>query len=68
MKINKKIKLDKVLEIEGAEEVLFKYQVPCLTCPHARYEMAGLDLEFICNQYDIDCEKLIEELNKIAEK
>lgn len=68
MAINKNTKLDKILEIEGAEDILFKYQVPCLSCPHARYEMADLDLDYICAQYEIDCEKLVEELNKIAEK
>ncbi|MDD4409291.1 MAG: hypothetical protein PHW52_01405 [Candidatus Pacebacteria bacterium] len=65
MEITKETKLDKVLEIEGAEEVLFDYEVPCLSCPYAKYEMAELDLETICNKYGIDCDKLIEDLNNI---
>ena len=68
MVINKNTKLDKILEIEGAEEILSKYEVPCLSCPHARYEMADLDLEYICSQYEIDCDKLIEDINNLTEK
>lgn len=67
MKITKETKLDKILEIEGAEEILFNYEVPCLSCPCARYELAELDIGFVCEKYDIDCDKLLEELNKKTE-
>jgi hypothetical protein len=67
MEITKETKLDKILEIEGTEEILFEYDVPCLSCPFAKYEMAELDLGTICDKYGIDCEKLLEALNKVKE-
>ncbi|MCK9578671.1 hypothetical protein M0R01_04270 [bacterium] len=67
MKITKETKLDIILEIKGAEEILLNYEVPCLSCPYARYELSELNIGFICERYDIDCEKLLSELNKLTE-
>jgi hypothetical protein len=65
MEITKDTKLEKILEIEGAEEILSDYEVPCLSCPYAKYEMGELDIGTICERYDIDSDKLLEDLNKI---
>lgn len=68
MKITKETTLEKILEIDGAEEVLFSFEVPCLSCPCARYELSELSIGFVCEKYDIDCEKLIEEINKLSDE
>ena len=65
MKITKDITLAKVLEINGAEKILLKFQMPCLHCPMAQMEMASLKLGDICNMYGIDLDKLLKELNSL---
>lgn len=68
MEIKKNTKLDIVLKMEGAEEILSKYEVPCLSCPYAKFEMAELDLEAICERYRIDLDNLIKDLNNLKGK
>ena len=63
-KITKDTTLAEVLEMSGAEKILAKYKVPCLTCPMAKMEMDVLKVGDICKMYGIDAEKLLEELNK----
>tara|TARA_Y100000034_G_C6530323_1_gene228483 strand:- start:153 stop:353 length:201 start_codon:yes stop_codon:yes gene_type:complete len=65
MKITKDSTLENVLKIEGAEEVLSKFNFPCLTCPMAQMEMNTLKIGNICNMYGIDLEKVLESLNKL---
>lgn len=69
VKKNKKIGLNatlaKVLEIPGAEEILAKHKVPCLTCPMAKMEMAKLKISEICKMYGLEIEKLLTELNEV---
>ncbi|MCG2690139.1 hypothetical protein L6252_02555 [Candidatus Parcubacteria bacterium] len=64
MKITNKTTLEKVLEIPKAEQILGKHKVPCLTCPMAKYEMAGLKIGDICQMYGIDEKELLKELNQ----
>ena len=64
-KITKQTTLAEVLEVPGAEEVLAKHNVPCLTCPFAKMEMNNLKLESICKMYSINCPELVKELNEI---
>ena len=64
-KIDKNTTLEEVLKHSGSEEVLGKYKVPCLTCPFAQMEMSVLKIGDICKRYEIDVEKLIEELNQL---
>ncbi|MBU1205059.1 MAG: DUF1858 domain-containing protein [Nanoarchaeota archaeon] len=68
MKITKDTTLAKVLEINGAEKILLKYEMPCLHCPMAQMEMASLKLGDICNMYGINLDKLLKELNIIVKK
>ncbi len=65
MEITRETKLESLLQIEGAEEIMAEYEVPCLSCPYAKYEMAELDLGTICDRYSIDCDSLIKALNNI---
>ena len=64
-KINKDTTLEKVLKYSGSEDVLKKYNVPCLSCPFAQMEMGKLQIGNVCKNYGIDVKKLIEELNKL---
>jgi hypothetical protein len=66
MEFNEKTTLEEVLEFSGAEEVLLKYNVPCLGCPMAQMEMSSLTIGQICATYDINQEKLLADLNSAA--
>ena len=65
MEITKDTTLAKVLEIKGAEEILSRFQIPCLGCPMAQMEMNTLKLGDICSMYGLNLKKLLEELNKL---
>ena len=63
--ITSKSSLKNVLAVKGVEEVLDKYQVPCLTCPMAAMEMDQLTIGQICEKYHIEENALIDDINKI---
>ncbi|HHE67633.1 MAG TPA: DUF1858 domain-containing protein [Candidatus Parcubacteria bacterium] len=63
-KITKNTTLAEVLEFPKAQEILVKYNLPCLTCPFAKLEIDKLKLGQICQMYGIDLESLLKELNK----
>jgi hybrid cluster-associated redox disulfide protein len=65
MKINKDTTLAEILKSPKAVEILSKYEVPCLTCPMAEFEINNLRLKDVCKAYGIDYEKLVKELEKI---
>ena len=62
--ITKNTILSEVLKQKGAENILAKYNLPCLTCPMAKFEIESLKLGQVCETYGIDIEKLLKELNK----
>ena len=64
MTIDKNTILSEVLKQKGAEKILAKYNLPCLTCPMAKFEIESLKLGQVCETYSIDIEKLLKELNK----
>jgi len=45
-------------------KILAKYNLPCLTCPFARFEIEKLTLGEVCRMYKIDLQKLLKELNQ----
>lgn len=63
-KYTKNSTLKEVLENPKNQKILEKFNVPCLACPFAQLEMNSLTLEQISKLYQIDLEKLLEELNK----
>jgi len=65
MKITKDTTLAKILKIKGAEEILAKYNLPCLHCPMAAMELDVLKIGEVCKMYDLDLEGLLKDLNKI---
>ena len=60
--------LKEILEKEGTEKILAKYNLPCLTCPMAKFEIENLKIGQVCKMYGIDVEKLLKELNEKLEK
>ncbi len=64
MKITNKTTLKEILETPGAEGVLAKHGVPCVSCPMAKFELDKLEIGEVCKMYGIDLEKLLEDLNK----
>lgn len=64
MKITKKTTLGKILDKKGADEILAKNNVPCLSCPMAGLEIDKLEIGQVCAMYDLNLAKILKELNK----
>jgi hybrid cluster-associated redox disulfide protein len=64
-KITKDTTLAELLENPKGREVLAKYNLPCLGCPFAKFEMENLKIGEVCKMYNIDLKNLLKELNKI---
>jgi hypothetical protein len=62
-KITSKEKLKEILQINGAEEILTKYGVPCLSCPMASFEADKLEIGKVCKMYGLNLKKILKELN-----
>ncbi len=67
-KISSNTSLVDILELEGAEKILAKYNLPCLTCPFAKMEMDQLKIGQVCKMYGIDLKALLQELNEKKQK
>lgn len=63
MQITKDTTLAEVIKESGAEDILKKHGVPCVTCPMAKFEMDQLQIGQVCQMYGIDLEKLLTDLN-----
>ena len=64
-KITKDTTLAEILKHSEAEKILAKYNLPCLGCPFAKFEMENLKIGEVCKTYNIDLKNLLKELNKI---
>jgi len=62
-KITKETTLGEILKLPGAEAILTKYNLPCLQCPMAAFEIGGLKLGDVANTYGIEIDSLLKELN-----
>ncbi len=67
-KITKDTTLDELLNNPKAQEILAKYNLPCLSCPFAKLEMENLKIGEVCKMYNIDFQKLLKELDGIYKK
>ena len=67
-KITENTILAEILKNPEAEKILVKYNLPCLGCPLAQYEMKSLKIGQVCKMYNIDIEKLLKELNGVFKK
>lgn len=68
LKITKDTTLDELLNNPKAQKILVKYNLPCLNCPFAKFEMGNLKIGEVCKMYNIDFQKLLKELNGIYKK
>lgn len=63
-KINEDTTLAEILKYPKSEEVLAKYNLPCLGCPMAKFELENLKIGQVCKMYGIKIESLLKELNE----
>lgn len=63
-KITKSTTLDKIIEQKGANKILAKNGVPCLSCPMSQFEIDKLKIGDVCKMYGLNLEKILKELNK----
>jgi len=63
VKISIKTTLAKILKTKGADEVLAKNGVPCLSCPMASMEMDELEIGKVCKMYGLNLAKILKQLN-----
>ena len=63
--VNENTVLEQILNIQGATEILQKYNLPCLTCPMSAMEMNILKLGEVCNMYGLEMEKILEEVHNL---
>jgi len=64
-KITKDTTLAEILKLPGAEEILAKYNLPCLGCPMAKFEIENLKIGQVTKIYGIDIKNLLKELNSL---
>lgn len=64
MKVTKKTTLAKIIETKGADKVLAKNGVPCLSCPMSQFEIDKLEIGKVCEMYGLNLAKILKELNK----
>jgi len=67
-KISEETTLAEILKLPEAEKILAKYNVPCLSCPMAQFEIENLKLGDVCKIYKIDLQKLLSDLKKVYKK
>ncbi len=58
--------LKEILEIEGTDKILAKYQTPCLSCPMASMEIEKLQIGQVAEMYGLDLKGILEDINKIS--
>ncbi|OGZ79646.1 MAG: hypothetical protein A2528_03270 [Candidatus Staskawiczbacteria bacterium RIFOXYD2_FULL_37_9] len=63
-KITEKTTLKKILDKTGAEEILAKHGVPCVSCPMAQFEMEKLKIGQVCEMYKLSLKNILKDLNK----
>ena len=64
MKITDKTTLEKIMEKNGAEEILAKHGVPCVSCPMAKFEIEKLKIGEVCRMYGLPLKDILNDLNK----
>lgn len=65
IKISNRSTLAKILEIKGAEKILSKNGVPCVTCPFAAMEINQLQIGKVCQMYNLDLNKILKDFENL---
>ena len=68
MKITKNTTIAEILKKPGAEEILIKYNLPCLSCSMAKFELKHLKIGDVAKVYKLDLEGILQEFNKARSK
>ena len=55
--------LAKIIEKKGADKILAKNGVPCLSCPMSQFEIDKLKIGEVCKMYGLNLKKILRELN-----
>lgn len=63
-KVTSKTTLEKILKKAGADEILAKHGVPCLSCPMAQFEIDKLKIGEVCKMYKLNLKNILKDLNK----
>ena len=63
-KITKETTLKEIMSYPQAQKILIKYDLPCLNCPMASFEMDTLKIGIVAERYELNLEGLLKELNK----
>jgi hypothetical protein len=66
-KITENTKLAEILEYPLVEDILRKFNLPCLSCPMAKFELETLTLGQVSGAYGLDLENMLKELNAALE-
>ena len=61
--ITKNSTLAEIIKKKGAEKILAKNGVPCLSCPMAEFEVDKLQIGEVCKSYGLKLTKILKELN-----
>lgn len=67
-KVTKDTLLIELLEKKEARKILEKYNLPCLSCPFAAFELQNLTLGEVAKFYQLKLKKILKELNKVLKK
>jgi len=67
-KVTKDTLIAVILKNPKSEKIVAKYNLPCLSCPLAAFELGELKIGEVCQRYGIDLKKLLNELNEKTEK
>jgi len=62
-KITENTTLAEILGKPELIKILVKYNLPCVGCPLAKYEMENLKIGEISKMYEINLAELLKELN-----
>ena len=62
--ITKDSTLKQIIEVEGADNILLKNNIPCLLCPMMKQEMNQLTIGNVCEMYGIKLDEILKKLNK----
>ncbi len=62
-KITENTTLAEILGKPELVKILAKYNLPCLSCPMAKFEIENLKIGEVCKMYEINLAELLKELN-----
>ena len=65
-RVTEETTLAEILRSPEMAKIVQKFQLPCLGCPMAAYEIGMLKVGDVCRVYGIDLKGLLSELNRVS--